>query len=194
MINRLISFTSDLAAVFFDFDGVLVDSVPIKTEAFQTIMEPYGSKAIQFMTDYHLSHGGVDRYRKIRYVFDALRLSYNEQLVDDLAHQFSVLVKEKVCRAPLIPGMQDLLKEFDKKQIKMFVVSGTPHDELCEIIRYKNIEQYFLETCGSPRSKVDILKALVSQYKIDVPCAVFVGDAAGDFLAAKECGILFIGV
>ena len=50
----------------FDFDGVIVDSVDIKTEAFGEIYSNYGSSITEKVKNYHIENGGLSRYEKIR--------------------------------------------------------------------------------------------------------------------------------
>lgn len=53
-----------LACIVFDCDGVILDSVPTKTRAFARLAEPYGAEARDRFVMYHMTHGGVSRYRK----------------------------------------------------------------------------------------------------------------------------------
>ena len=51
----------------FDFDGVIVDSVNIKTEAFAEIYKPYGQKIVDRVINHHISNGGMSRFKKFKY-------------------------------------------------------------------------------------------------------------------------------
>ena len=68
----------NLQAVFFDFDGVLVDSIGLKTKAYIEIFQPYGKQAVDEIKYYHKKYGGIDRYRKITHVSGKLQLSLSE--------------------------------------------------------------------------------------------------------------------
>ncbi len=52
--------------VFFDFDGVILDSVDVKTKAFAKMFRHYGPEVEQVVVDYHLANGGVSQVQKIR--------------------------------------------------------------------------------------------------------------------------------
>ena len=184
----------NLDAVFFDFDGVLVDSVPVKTAAYKELFNFLGDEAVSLISDYHRRNGGVDRYRKIRYVFDSLGISVNETEVQRLADEFSDLVKEKVINAPGIQGMQQLLNHLTEKKVPLFIVSGTPETELLEIVRARKIDHLFRECCGSPGTKPEILRRLMMSYSLDPENCLFFGDAVTDFNASTEAGVLFIGI
>ena len=51
-----------LEAIIFDFDGVLVESVDVKTRAFASLYEKYGQKVVAQVEDYHLNNGGIARF------------------------------------------------------------------------------------------------------------------------------------
>ena len=53
--------------IFFDFDGVILDSFNCKTEAFASMYRKYGHDIEQAVIRYHLKNGGVSRFKKIKY-------------------------------------------------------------------------------------------------------------------------------
>ncbi len=53
--------------IFFDFDGVIAESVSAKTDAFKEMYLPYGEKIAEEVVDYHIKNGGVSRYEKFRH-------------------------------------------------------------------------------------------------------------------------------
>ena len=180
-----------LSAIFFDFDGVLVDSVPLKLRAYQEIFRPYGEEVVLEITNYHLANGGIDRYRKIQHVLQKFSLPTSE--VNFLANKFSELVKEKVILADPIESMINLVRDLHK-DFPIFIVSGTPEQELTEIVIARNWESYFKEIKGSPKTKPEIINTLIESYTLERRKCLFIGDATTDFLAARECELFFIGV
>jgi len=191
MSTKLPFSTTDIEALFFDFDGVLVDSVPIKLAAYQEIFKPFGDAAVEEITKYHIENGGIDRYRKIEFILKKFSLSLS--LINSLADQFSDLVKQKVILSPAIPDMIDLAIELSEK-IPIFIVSGTPEVELQEIVEKRNWAQYFKEIKGSPSTKPEITSHLLKKYCLNSYKCVFIGDANTDFQTARECKTWFIGV
>lgn len=51
----------------FDFDGVIKDSINVKTKAFLKIYEKEGQEIAQQVKKYHLNNGGVTRIKKFQY-------------------------------------------------------------------------------------------------------------------------------
>ena len=95
---------------------------------------------------------------------------------------------------PLVTGALELLEELANEKVKAFIVSGTPQGELREIARAKGLSKYFLGILGSPNTKKEILQRVIKEYKFDVEKCIFIGDAVGDFEAAQDAKMLFIGV
>ena len=57
----------DTKSVFvFDFDGVLADSVNIKTLAFYELYKEYGDSISSKVVEHHEANGGVSRFEKIK--------------------------------------------------------------------------------------------------------------------------------
>ena len=55
-----------IRTIIFDFDGVISESVNIKTIAFAEMYKDYGDEVVKQVIAHHLSHGGVSRYEKFR--------------------------------------------------------------------------------------------------------------------------------
>ena len=70
-----------IKSLFFDFDGIIADSVGCKTEAFRDIYLPYGEEIASKVVDHHLKNGGISRFEKfVTYHADFLgkTISQNE--------------------------------------------------------------------------------------------------------------------
>lgn len=178
---------------FFDFDGVIVDSVNIKTEAYASFYRPFGKKISAKVVSHHLAHGGIDRFTKFRHYHRTfLNRDISEQEINRMAKKFSDYLFERVIKAPLINGalkFLDLLRENNKK---LFLVSATPEGELKAILKNKGLHKYFTEIRGSPVLKKTHLKALLEKYKLSEDSSVYFGDSNEDLKAAESLGINFI--
>jgi len=181
-------------ALFFDFDGVLVESVEVKTQAFAEIFKQYGRDIQDRVVAHHRDNGGMTRREKFRHYYEfLLEKQLHDQELDQLCSRFAAIVFEKVIAAPEIPGAVDLLKEC-KKKVPCFVISGTPELELREIVERRGWTEYFVETCGAPDTKHDHLKRLLGNYALNPAHCIFFGDAFSDYQAASESRIPFIGI
>tara|TARA_B100001057_G_scaffold296302_1_gene296457 strand:- start:16067 stop:16690 length:624 start_codon:yes stop_codon:yes gene_type:complete len=179
--------------IIFDFDGVICDSVNIKTNAFVELYQSYGKGIQQAVKKYHLDHGGISRHEKFRYYQESLLgKSANQKQIDALANQFSLIVKKKVVASKYLPGVIDFIRE--NKEKKQFICTGTPQNEIRDIIEKKGIKLLFEGVYGSPRTKKEIIKIILDKYSASPKDCVFFGDAMTDYNAAKAWSIPFIGI
>lgn len=185
----------ELEAVFFDFDGVICDSVSIKTEAFAKMYSKYGKEIEEKVVQFHLSNCGLSRYEKFKFwnlEFFNYELSQNQ--LNKLDMIFSKLVFEKVMESDYIPGAIETLHSLKSKNIATFIVSATPDIEIKNIVINRDLVSLFDEVHGSPSSKDTILKDIIFRKKYHPNNCLFVGDAMADLKAAEANGIEFFGI
>lgn len=183
-----------LQAIFFDFDGVLVDSNRIKNEAFRTLFSHYGEQIVNQILNYHQQHGGISRVEKIRYAFEFfLRTPLAPGVLDQMASDYSDLVATKVAHASWICGAKQFLDQM-KGKVPLFIISGTPQQELQQIVTRRKMQHYFHEVLGSPVHKPDHIRTLIHRYSLNPQNCVFIGDAHTDHHAATLTEVPFIGI
>lgn len=181
-------------AFFFDFDGVLADSVEVKTKAFSKLFEKYGPDIQAKVVAHHRSHGGMTRSDKFCYYYkELLDKPLSESDLHDLCERFARLVVDDVVNSPEIPGATEFLKK-NNSFTSCFVVSATPESEIREIVRRRGLNSYFIEVLGAPVTKSCHLKTLLRKYMLPPNKCLFFGDAKSDYCAAKACGVNFIGI
>lgn len=184
----------DYQAFFFDFDGVLADSVEVKTKAFARLFEPFGPEVSAKVVDHHRRHSGVTRVDKFRHYYqEFLHQPLPEEELAELCRCFARLVVDEVVATPEIPGAERFLRLFVEK-LPLFVVSAAPEAELQEIVRFRGWSRYFREVRGAPRSKRENLAILLQKYDLAAEHCLFFGDAEADYRAAQACGVRFIGI
>jgi len=178
--------------VVFDFDGVLVESVDIKTRAYALLFEEEGKDVVRQIIDHHIKHGGISRYEKIKLFYkDILQRPISEELLRTLCVRFSQLVIDAVVAAPWVEGAKNFLIR-NKKNYTFIVVSGTPEDELEEIIQRREMDCFFDSVRGSPKDKISHLNEIMYEYHFKPEEIMFVGDAETDWFAAQATGVSFI--
>jgi len=178
-------------AIIFDFDGIIVESADIKTEAFRELFSGYPKKIDEIM-DYHLINAGISRYVKFRYIYEKIlgqKLSEEKEI--ELGRRFSQIVLQKVLAAPFVTGIKEFL-DTNKNRYQFFIASGTPQEELNNIICSRGLKGYFKEAHGSPKTKTEIINEIINRYGFIKEEVVYVGDAESDRIAAEQSGIAFI--
>lgn len=181
-----------IQVIFFDFDGVIVESVDIKTDAFAKLFEREGGDIIKRVVDYHLKNTGVSRYEKFRYIYqEILNRPLMENEFQILCDEFANLVVENVVKASYVKGTIEFLENYASKY-KCFVVSATPQKEIEEIIQRRNIQKFFKGIYGAPTKKSDAVKNILISAGIESSNAVYIGDAMSDYMAANDNNVRFI--
>ena len=178
--------------IFFDFDGVIIDSTEVKSRAFYNIYLPYGEKIASRAKDYHLGNGGISRYEKFKWCHqNLLGEELTKDNLNDMAQKFSHLVFQEVVNAPLIEGVEEFIKK-NYNQMSFFIISGTPTSELQKICKELDISKFFHEICGSPTKKPEWGKIIIEKYRLKEEETIFIGDSTTDYRAAQELSIPFI--
>ncbi len=180
-----------LKAIIFDFDGVILESVDVKGWAFQKLFEAYPIEHMRILS-FHYENGGLPRANKVRHILkEFLGLPCDDATVATYCDRFSELVFQRVIDSPFVPGAFEALQAFSGR-IPMFIVSGTPHEEINRIVDVKGLRGYFQAVYGSPTIKGVWTKNILIDNGFLPDEVVWVGDALSDWRAAKECGIRFI--
>ena len=181
-----------LETILFDFDGVITDSVNVKTKAFANIYEPYGKEIVDKVIKHHLANGGVSRFKKFKvYHKDFLGIDLSNKQIQKMAAEFHDIVVQKVIDAPFIPGALEFIKKH-YRDIPLYIISATPYDEINEIVNKKQLKKYFNGIYGSPTNKIEWVESIINKNHYKRNSVVFIGDALADYEAAEKNKIHFI--
>lgn len=183
---------TNIKAIIFDFDGVIVDSIEAKTNAFEQLYNQYGDDVKQKVKDYHLRNGGVSRFEKLKYYHkNFLGVDLNKYELKDLASSFSKIVLEKVINASFVEGVSAYIQN-KSKNLDLFISTGTPQKEIELILKARNIDVFFKDVFGSPDKKIVHIKKILEMQDLQSNEIIFFGDSLSDLEAAKYYDINFI--
>jgi len=177
--------------VFWDFDGVIKDSVGVKTSAFEKLFLPYGEKIALKVKKHHEANGGVSRFEKIPLYLKWAGQDVTGELVEKFSNFFSEAVFQSVVESPWVPDVHEYLLNNYKKKI-FFLVTATPQEEIEEILAALKIDHCFQDVFGSPTKKEDAIRAVLEKQKIMPDHALMVGDSETDILAAEINRVPFL--
>lgn len=182
----------EYGTIFFDCDGVLLDSNDVKSNAFYEIALPYGEEAASRLRAHHRSRGGISRFVKIQsFFFEILgRTGGFEREAETLLANYARLAREGMLRCRETSGARELLEALPASTTR-YVVSGSAEDELREVLGMRGFAGYFHGVFGSPRTKLQHLESLLRSGSCSEP-AVFIGDSYIDYASAKSFGVDFI--
>jgi HAD superfamily hydrolase (TIGR01549 family) len=181
-------------AIIFDFDGVVVESGKIKTQAFAELYRPYGADIVAAVVQFHTQNGGMSRYRKFRHFQEHFlhQPPLTEAEEKQLDIRFSELVVEAVIAAEAVPGAIELIRQQSQK-IPLFVASGTPEVELKVIVERRGLTPYFTAVRGAPALKKTIIAEILSAHNLKPETVLMIGDAMADLEGAQANNTAFLG-
>lgn len=181
-------------AIIFDFDGVVVESGKIKTQAFAELYRSYGADIVAQVVQFHTQNGGISRYRKFHYFQEHLLrqppLTETEEQRLDI--RFSELVVEAVIAAEPVPGAIELIRQQSGK-IPLFIASGTPEVELKVIVERRGLAPYFTAVRGAPALKKAIIAEILAAHDLQPETVLMIGDAMADLEGAQANNTAFLG-
>lgn len=181
-------------AVIFDFDGVILDSADIKTEAFIELFNKYPEHQ-EAIKKYHIEHQGITRFKKFEWIYKTLlKQPYNEDVKKRLGQDFSALVFKKVMNAKAIPGAIEFLETLNQNNIPAYIASGTPDEELKKILEGRELSGYFKAAYGSNISKEQAIDRVAEDEGLTYSELLFIGDATTDYRAATSKNVPFVAV
>lgn len=177
--------------IFWDFDGVIKDSVLVKSNAFEKLFINFGDELVKKIIKHHEENGGMSRYEKLPIYISWSGEQLSNELVKKYEKKFSQLVKKKVINSPWVEGAFEYLSKNHKRQM-FFLITATPQKEVEEILKELKIDSYFKEVIGSPINKKEALQKLLIKYNINISNSIMIGDSNSDYEAAKVNKINFI--
>ena len=195
MFNNEFTINKDkIKAIIFDFDGVILDSVNIKTDAFRELFNNYSLEIQEKIVSHHIRNGGMSRFDKIKFYFkEYVKEKLTEEKYEKYLQSFQDIVLKKVLKCNFIKGSYEFLNN-NKDNFMYFVVSATPEQELNNILVKRNIDSFFIKTYGSPLSKEVNINTLLDEYNLTSKEVLYIGDSINDYEACIKTNILFIGV
>ena len=178
-------------AIFFDFDGVILESVDVKGWGFGKLFENH-PEHVDEIVSFHFANGGMSRFDKFRYIYkNILNKPLSDEMFDTLCSKFSELTFKRVLECEFVPGVLEFLEKYYEKT-KLYIISGTPQDEIERIVEDRRLGKYFQQVYGSPTGKAFWAKKIIMQEKLIVEKTFFIGDAMSDYNAAMENKVKFV--
>jgi len=180
-------------AILLDFDGVLAESMHVKTEAFAQLFEPSGDEIVKKVVKHHIKHGGISRYKKIKYYYETyLNTSISDKELDKIAQKFSDIVVTRVIESDWVDGAKEFLERYYNK-LDLYVISGTPQEEMELIIKKRGMKKYFKGVYGTPDTKPVLAKRIMAENKYTPEKVLYIGDCLSDYHDALEVDVSFLG-
>ena len=177
--------------VFFDFDGVIKESVQIKEKAFEALFKHLGEEVLTKVRTHHQKHTGMSRFEKIPLYLSWGSPSCRKEIISQYIENFSNIVTQKVIDSDWVPGVLKVLSAKRENQ-NFFLVTATPQKEIEYILEKLNISPTFTYVIGAPEKKVNGINMLIDLFNINPLDALMIGDSYADYIAAYRNKIEFV--
>jgi phosphoglycolate phosphatase-like HAD superfamily hydrolase len=190
---RLDDSVTGLDAVVFDCDGVLLETIPAKLQAYMDWMPPAHENLREVFRRHNLESFGTSRSLQLRYFYEELAC----REIDDDFLAFEVERFASICEplceaAPWAKGSREFVESCRQAGAATFVLSGTPQQDLDVMLEQRNAVELFNAIMGFPETKTGGLFRVLGEWGFDRSRTLFVGDAEKDASAAMEVGVPFV--
>ena len=189
-ISRKFENSSQIKAILFDMDGVLLSSFEAWLRLFNKTLKHFGKKEItkkEFIEKAWAQDIGIVANRFFKGI--PIKEIVNYYFYHFLDCRDFVFTEKDV---------YDVLNKLKKKGLKLVVVSNTYHRLLLRILNCGNLEYNFNLVVGADdvkkgKPEPDMLLYACKKLKIKPEEAAMVGDTEYDMIAAKKAKCLAIG-
>ena len=180
--------------IFWDFDGVLMNSNPVRDLGFQRVLQDFPQEQVALLMDFHQKNGGLSRYVKFRYFFETIRKeSLSDEKLKLYTERFSEIMLSLLLDESLLIAKTVNFVKNNTNHFKMHIVSGSDGNELRTICKALQLTDFFISINGSPTPKKQLVHDILTQYKYDPKDCFLIGDSHNDYEAAEVNGIDFLG-
>jgi phosphoglycolate phosphatase-like HAD superfamily hydrolase len=191
VITSIKSLLNEAEIIFWDFDGVIKDSLDVKSSAFERLFLPFGRDIAAQVRKHHEQNGGMSRFEKIPIYLGWAGELVGKNQVEEYCRHFSALVRDEVINSPWVPGVRKyLIEQHDK--CYFVLVTATPQLEIEDILSSLNIDFCFREVYGAPQKKNEVIMEVLLKERCPSKRALIIGDTETDMQAAKANLVPFI--
>lgn len=177
--------------IFWDFDGVIKDSVSVKTDAFFRLYLSYGAEVAERVKKHHEENGGMSRFEKFPIYISWAGEEPTVDKINEFCEKFSRIVFKNVIDSPWVPGAEKYIRLNSNNQI-FVLVSATPQTEIKQILQALDLLKSFATVFGAPTGKKEAIRITLEKYKISPMDCLMIGDATADMEAARSNNVPFL--
>ena len=183
-----------LKAVLFDMDGVIIDSEPLHTKAFQDSMKQFGMDLTEEYCNQFI--GRTDRYMA-EVLIEEFQL---QESVDTLleAKNSKKRQYEKEIGYPAVPYVKELIMDLAENHIKLAIASSSPMEAIQETVKSLGLSEYFDQYISGMDLKhskpaPDIFLKAASSLGVNPRECLVIEDSTHGIAAAKAADMTCIG-
>jgi HAD superfamily hydrolase (TIGR01509 family) len=183
------------AALIFDLDGTLVDTVQTRIAAWLRTFEEFGIAAHRRQVTKLI---GSDGRRLARVVADAAGMAIDAALAEEIDRRAGEVYSELNTDPRPLPGARELLQALDALGLRWAIATSSRPEQVGKSIESLNLPRPPTIIDGSrvehAKPAPDLLLFAARELGIEPSHAWYVGDSIWDMQAARAAGMPAIGV
>lgn len=178
---------SDYKCIIWDWNGTLLDDVPLNIGIVNTLLQERGLNIIDSVDFYkkEFAFPVIDFYRKVGFDLE------NEDFTL-IARQYAFLFNERYPHAEIFSDAEEILRMIKFSDTEQLIISATEQGYLLKQVEYFELEQYFTDILGVSdvlgSSKIERAKKWMAEKELDGSQVLFIGDTVHDYDTAKAIG------
>ena len=176
-------------AVVFDLDGVIVKTNLVKHDAMLSLFAGHPEQR-SAISKFILANGGVPRKDKLVHLLrNNLGIEPTEAVLAEYLRRYAFALEHQLAAAPMVEGVSEFIATCPAVH---YVCSSAPEEEVHEQVARRSLGPLFAAIYGGATPKSHALRTVAAAHA-NGP-VIFFGDSAGDYEAACQAGVAFVGV
>lgn len=192
----MVSLTSQLKAILFDFDGTLVDSEPLHFQMWQQLLAKYGVELTE--QQYKDHYAGVPTTLNAVDMISRFKLSIPAH---SLASAKKELTRSIIAKSgfSLMPDVREILAQLTRYDLKLGIVTGAAKSNVHATIKAHSLEKYFSiivsgEDVSRNKPAPDCYLLAMNQLGVRASDCLAFEDTELGLAAASSAGIMCLAI
>ncbi|KRP36592.1 MAG: hypothetical protein ABS34_06675 [Opitutaceae bacterium BACL24 MAG-120322-bin51] len=179
--------------VIFDCDGVLLDTMAAKIEAFRSwVPEAHAELSEPFMAMVMAGFGKSRTHHIEHFYRELLQINPDAAFLDAEVARFTNICEPRCASAQWRLGSREFVQACYAAEIPRYVLSGVPQVPLEEMLASAGGTELFDVIIGSPPGKPESMARILAETDTPAHRTLFIGDANADHVAALHVGAHFV--
>jgi len=179
--------------IVFDCDGVLLNTMAAKIEAFRSwVPNAHADLRDAYMERVMHGFGKSRTYHIETFYRELLKQAPDPAFLAAEVDRFTDICEPLCATAGWRTGSRDFVEACRAAEIPRYVLSGTPQAPLEDMLASANATDLFDVIIGSPPGKPESMERILTETDTPAHRTVFIGDANADHEAALHVGAHFV--
>ena len=183
------------AAVLFDLDGTLIDTVQIRIDAW---VEVFAEERIPTTRDALAPLMGIDGRRLVRQVAEAAGREVDEETAERIDRRCGEIYDRRNTSPTPLPGVREVVATIEARGLRWSIATSSRKEQVAASVRALGLDHEPIITDAShvehAKPEPDLLLRAAEDLGVDPAACWYVGDSIWDMQAAVAARMAAIGV